>query len=241
MFTWGGPMLAIEHIDVFYGHFQALWDISLEAQEGEIVCVLGLNGSGKSTLLNSISGLVAPRRGSIRLMGRPINGLPTYEIIRMGVAHVLERRRVFPFMSVVENLRLGSYLPEARRKRKETMEWVFSLFPRLRERQQQWAYSLSGGEQQMLAIGRGLMSRPRLLLQDEPFLGLAPIIVQEIIEIIKRINREGVTIIFNEQNVEESMHIAHRGYFLESGRVILSGTAAETLSDERIRTIYLGF
>jgi branched-chain amino acid transport system ATP-binding protein len=143
-------------------------------------------------------------------------------------------------MTVRENLRLGSYLPEARRRRPETLAWVFSLFPRLRERANQWAYSLSGGEQQMLAIARGLMSRPRLLLLDEPFLGLAPIVVKEIGAIMKRINGEGVTILFNEQNVKEAMRLAHRGYFLESGRIILSGTAAETLGDERIRAVYLG-
>jgi len=234
-------MLAIEHIDVYYGHFQALWDISLGVHEGEMVCILGLNASGKSTLLNSVSGLITPRRGAIWLMGERIDGLPTYEIIRMGVGHVLERRRVFPSMSVLENLRLGAYLPEARRQRHQTLEWVFSLFPQLSQRQKQWAFSLSGGEQQMLAIARGLMSRPRLLLMDEPFLGLAPIVVKEIIVMMKRINHEGLTVVFNEQNVEESMGIAQRGYFLESGRVILSGNAEETLSDERIRTIYLGF
>jgi branched-chain amino acid transport system ATP-binding protein len=233
-------MLRVERLDVFYGHFQALWDVSLEVGEGEIVCVLGLNGSGKSTLLNAISGLVAPR-GDIRFLGERIDGRPTYEIIRMGMAHVLERRRVFPYMSVLENLRLGSYLPEARRRRRESLDWVFSLFPRLAERAGQWAFSLSGGEQQMLAIGRGLMSRPRLLLLDEPFLGLAPVVVEEIVGIIREINRAGVTVVFNEQNVEEAMALAHRGYFLESGHVVLSGTAEETLRDERVRIIYLGF
>jgi branched-chain amino acid transport system ATP-binding protein len=234
-------MLTVEHLDVFYGHFQALWDVSLRVADREIVAILGLNGSGKSTLLNSVSGLVQPRRGSVILGGQRIEGRPTYDIVRMGVGHVLERRRVFPYMTVLENLRLGSYLPEAKRRRRETLEWVYSLFPTLRARARQWAYSLSGGEQQMLAIARGLMSRPRLLLLDEPFLGLAPIVVKEIIAIMRRINDEGVTIVFNEQNVEEAMRIAHRGYFLESGRVILSGTAAETLGDERIRTVYLGF
>jgi branched-chain amino acid transport system ATP-binding protein len=233
-------MLRAEGLNVAYGEFQALWDARMSAEAGEIVCLLGPNGAGKSTLINSLSGLVRPRSGRVEFLGSRIDGLPPHRIVCRGLAHVLERRRLFPYLTVRQNLLLGAYLPEAKARRAESLAWVESLFPLLSERASQPARTLSGGEQQMVAIARGLMARPRLLMIDEPFLGLAPRIIEEISEVIRQINREGITVIFIEQNVELALGLAHRGYVLESGRTILEGTSTELLNSAEVKRIFLG-
>jgi branched-chain amino acid transport system ATP-binding protein len=233
-------MLEIRNLEVKYGDYQALWGVSLEVRAGEVVCLLGPNGSGKSTLISAVSGLVRAAAGDIEFNGERLNGIPTHRIVARGLAHVLEQRRLFPYLSVEKNLLLGSYQPEARARRGESLAWVLELFPILRERRQQLAHSLSGGEQQMLAIARGLMSRPRCLMIDEPFLGLAPMVVTRILEIIRRVNAEGVTVLFIEQNVQLALSVSHRAYVLESGRMVLSGGAREVLESELIRKVYLG-
>ena len=233
-------MLQIRNLEVKYGDYQALWGVSLEVRAREVVCLLGPNGSGKSTLISAVSGLVQVSAGDIEFNGERLNGLPTYQVVTRGLAHVMEQRRLFPYLSVERNLLLGSYQRQARAHRSETLAWVLALFPILRERRQQLAHSLSGGEQQMLAIARGLMSRPRFLMIDEPFLGLAPLVVKRILEIIQRVNAEGVTVLFIEQNVQLALSIAHRAYVLESGRLVLSGTAREVQESELIRKVYLG-
>jgi branched-chain amino acid transport system ATP-binding protein len=233
-------LLAAHHVDVAYGDFQVLWDVSARVDEGEIVALLGPNGAGKSTLMNTISGLLHPRRGRIELAGRPIHALPAHRIVGEGVAHVLERRRLFPFLTVRDNLVLGAHHPAARRHRAESLEHVERLFPILHERRHQLAHTLSGGEQQMVAIARGLMARPRLLMIDEPFLGLAPRVVQEIGAVIRRIHAEGVAVLFVEQNVELALTLAHRGYVLESGRLILDGPSAALLQSAEVKRVFLG-
>ena len=234
-------MLRIESLSVAYGDFQVLWDVSLEVRAGEVVALLGPNGAGKSTLLNSVSGLVRPRHGRIEFDGRRVDGLPAHERVGLGLAHVLERRRLFPYLTVRQNQLLGAYHPGAKPHRAESLAWVEALFPRLRERQHQLAHTLSGGEQQMVAIGRGLMARPRFLLVDEPTLGLAPRVVTEILDVLRRINREqGITVLFIEQNVELALSVAHRGYILESGHVLLDGAADALLAAEEVRRIFLG-
>ncbi len=233
-------MLRIQDLEVKYGDFQALWGVSLEVREGEVVCLLGPNGAGKSTLISAVSGLVKPHRGRIDFRGERIDGLPTHEIVTRGLSQVMEQRRLFPYLTVEKNLVLGSFQEQARAQRAQSLEWVFELFPILRERRNQLAYSLSGGEQQMAAIARGLMARPKFLMVDEPFLGLAPIVVQTILKIIKRINGEGVTILFIEQNVQLALGVSHRGYLLESGHLVAGGAAAELLESEMVRKVYLG-
>jgi branched-chain amino acid transport system ATP-binding protein len=233
-------VLRVQDLEVKYGDFQALWGVSLEVREGEVVCLLGPNGAGKSTLISAVSGLIKPSKGRIEFRGERIDGLPTHEIVTRGISHVLEQRRLFPYLSVEKNLVLGSFQKQARAQRAQSLEWVFELFPILRERRNQLAYSLSGGEQQMLAIARGLMSRPKFLMVDEPFLGLAPIVVQTILNIIKRINGEGVTILFIEQNVQLALGASHRGYLLESGHLVAGGAAQELLESEMVRKVYLG-
>jgi branched-chain amino acid transport system ATP-binding protein len=235
-----GPLLAAEGLDVAYGDFQVLWDVSAHVREGEVVALLGPNGAGKSTLMNTISGLLHPRRGRIVLAGRRIDALPAHHIVGEGIAHVLERRRLFPFLTVRDNLLLGAHHPAARRRRAATLEHVERLFPVLHERRGQLAHTLSGGEQQMVAIARGLMARPRLLMIDEPFLGLAPRVVQEIGGVIRRIHDEGVAVLFVEQNVELALTLAHRGYVLESGRLILHGASAELLQSDEVKRVFLG-
>jgi branched-chain amino acid transport system ATP-binding protein len=234
------PLLEVGDLEVAYGDLQVLWGVSLEVREGEVVCLLGPNGAGKSTVLNTVSGLLRARSGVVRLAGERIDQLPTHHVVRKGLAHVLERRRVFPYLSVQSNLDLGAYNPAAKPRRGETREWVFGLFPILAERRAQLAGTMSGGEQQQLAIARGLMSRPRLLMIDEPFLGLAPRMVDEILGVIRRINEEGVTVLFIEQDVQLALSVCHRGYVLESGRVALTGSGRELLEDEALRRIYLG-
>ena len=233
-------MLKVQNIDVFYGDLQVLWDVSFEVEEGEIVALVGANGSGKSTTLKAISGLLNPANGSIRFLDQRLDQIPANKIIEHGVAHVPEGRRLFPEMTVRENLIMGSLARQAKLKREETMEWVFGLFPRLREREKQMAGTLSGGEQQMLAVGRGLMALPKMIMFDEPSLGLAPILVAEIFKIIKRIKKEGVTVLITEQNTKQTLEISDRGYVLENGRIVLSDTGQELLNNEHVKQAYLG-
>jgi branched-chain amino acid transport system ATP-binding protein len=233
-------MLKVENIDVFYGDLQVLWDVSFEVREKEILVLVGANGAGKSTTLKAISGILRPRSGSISFDHVRLDEVPADKIIRHGVVHVPEARRLFREMSVEENLIMGSLSPAAKAKRKETMEWVYGLFPRLRERRKQAAGTLSGGEQQMAAIGRGLMALPKLLMFDEPSLGLAPILVQDVFEIVKRINEQGVTVLLVEQNVRQTLALCDRAYVLENGRVVLQGTGKELMADNHVKEAYLG-
>ena len=234
-------MLDVKNIDVYYGDAQALWDVSFSVNQGEIVTLVGSNGAGKSTTLKAISGLVPPSSGKILLEGTRIDRAPAHSIVEMGIAQIPEGRRLWPGLSVQENLELGAYIQAARTVRRETMEWVFQLFPLLRKRRSQLAGTLSGGEQQMLAIGRGLLSRPKLLILDEPSLGLAPLLVDEVFETIQKINGEGMTILLVEQNVNVALAISNRGYVLETGRIVISGSGKDLLADEHVKTAYLGF
>jgi branched-chain amino acid transport system ATP-binding protein len=233
-------MLEARELDVLLGDYQVLWSARVSVGEGEIVALLGPNGAGKSTLMNTISGLLRPRGGEVVFAGRPIAGLPAHRIVREGVSHVLERRRLFPYLTVRQNVLLGAYNPAARAGREAQLRRVVELFPLIESRADQLAHTLSGGEQQMVAIARGLMARPRLLMIDEPFLGLAPRIVDQIAEIMTRINREGVAILFIEQHVERALAIAHRGFVLESGRTVVEGHSAELLRSPEIRKVFLG-
>ncbi len=235
-----GVILEARGLDVLLGDYQVLWDARLAAEEGELVALLGPNGSGKSTLLNTVSGLLRPHAGTIAFRGEPIVGLPAHRIVARGLAHVLERRRLFPYLTVEQNVRLGAYAKAARAGREAQLARVKALFPIVAARAGQLARTLSGGEQQMVAMARGLMAQPRLLMIDEPFLGLAPRLVAELVEAIRRINREGVTIVFIEQNVELALSLASRGYVLESGRVVLEGRSAELLRSPEVRRIFLG-
>ncbi|GMB00121.1 ABC transporter ATP-binding protein [Pelosinus sp. IPA-1] len=233
-------MLKIENIDVFYGAIHALKGISVEVQEGEIVTLIGANGAGKSTILRTISGLLKPKAGQITFEGKNIAGAAAQDIVKMSISQVPEGRRVFANMSVLENLELGAYIRSDSKGIQEDMEKVFERFPRLSERRGQLAGTLSGGEQQMLAMGRALMSRPRLLLLDEPSMGLAPLLVKEIFSIIKEINASGTTVLLVEQNAHMALSIANRAYVLETGRITLSGDAKELAASEEIRKAYLG-
>lgn len=231
-------MLKVENIDVFYGDLQVLWDVSLEVKEGEVVCLVGSNGAGKSTLLKSLSGLLRPRSGSIRFLDRDVCAIPAYKVVDLGLVHIPEGRRLFPELTTMENLILGSLRPEAKAKRKDSLEWVFELMPRLRERKSQFAGTLSGGEQQMLAVARGLMSRPKLLMFDEPSLGLAPLLVKQVFDVVEKLRTEGITVLIVEQNVRQSLQICDRAYVLENGRIIMEGS--NLLEDDRVREAYLG-
>ncbi len=233
-------MLDILNIDVFYGDIQVIWGASFSVKKGEVVALIGANGAGKSTILKTISGLVRPRKGEILYDGRPIHVVEPYRLVEAGVVHVPEARRLFVEMSVEENLDMGSLKGEAKQRRQQSKEMVFETFPRLRERRRQAAGTLSGGEQQMVAIGRGLMSRPGLMMFDEPSLGLAPILVKEIFDVIKRIRDEGTTVLIVEQNVKQTLLIADRAYVLETGRVVLEGSGASVLDNEHVKTAYLG-
>ncbi|MCH8154464.1 MAG: ABC transporter ATP-binding protein [Proteobacteria bacterium] len=233
-------MLDVAGLEVAYGDYQVIWDVSLHVAPGEIVSVLGPNGAGKSTVLNTISGLCRPKAGRITFKGERIDGLPPYEIVRRRLAHIMERHRVFPYLTVRQNLWLGGYNPCARKERAQSLDFVFGLFPRLEERESQLAHSLSGGEQQMLVLGRGLMARPELLLVDEPLLGLAPAVAEDMMAVLRQINQTGVSILFIEQNVQTALSIADRGYVLEGGHLVLHGTAEELLASEDVKRIFLG-
>ena len=233
-------MLEVSGIDVFYGDLQVLWDVSFEVRDREILVLVGANGAGKSTTLKTISGLLKPRKGSITFDGVRLDTLSPDKVIGNGVVHVPEARRLFREMSVEENLVMGSLSPEARKKRAQTMEWVYELFPRMKERRKQPAGTLSGGEQQMCAIGRGLMALPKILMFDEPSLGLSPILVQDIFGIVKRINKEGVTVLLVEQNVRQTLALCDRAYVLENGRVVLEGTGKDLMNDAHVKEAYLG-
>src|SRR5512139_3526354 len=233
-------MLKVKGIEVFYGDLQALRDVSLEVNEKEVISIVGSNGAGKSTTLLTLSGILRPRGGEIYFKEKPVHRLSSSKIVEMGIVQIPEGRQLFPSLTVIENLEMGAQFPRTKRMRQETMAWVFKLFPRLEERRSQLAGTLSGGEQQMLAIGRGLMSRPALLMLDEPSLGLSPILVKAIFDITKEINQRGTTLLLVEQNVFHSLKLSHRGYVLENGSIVLSGTGQELLKNQHIRQSYLG-
>ncbi|MCA1989612.1 MAG: ABC transporter ATP-binding protein [Desulfarculus sp.] len=233
-------MLQVEGIDVAYGDVQVLWEVSFEVREGEILVLVGANGAGKSTTLKTISALLTPSAGRIVFKGQPIQALKPYEVLALGVAQVPEGRRLFGEMSVEENLLMGSLSPHAKAKRKQTMEWVYELFPRLKERRRQPAGTMSGGEQQMAAIGRGLMALPKLLMFDEPSLGLSPLLTEHIFELIKKVNAEGLTVLLVEQNVHHTLAMCDRAYVLENGRIVLTGGGQELLANPHVREAYLG-
>jgi branched-chain amino acid transport system ATP-binding protein len=233
-------MLSLVDVSAGYGSFRALFGVSLEVAAGETVGVIGPNGAGKTTLMRVISGLVAAFAGGVSLDGQSIVGVPAHRIVARGIAHVPENRRLFPKLSVEDNLRIGAFVPAARRHFAEQLAWVYQLFPRLRERRTQPAGTLSGGEQQMCAIGRALMSRPRLVLMDEPSAGLAPLVVQELFELIRRIRSEGLTVLIVEQNIQHVLEVVDRAYLLEVGAIRLAGTATELKNNEFIRKAYMG-
>lgn len=233
-------MLAVENLDFAYGDLRVLWNVGFEVNRGEIVTLIGSNGAGKSTTLKNISRLISWSAGSVTFEGEDLSKLESHHVVERGIVHVPEGRRIFPEMTVMENLRMGSFTPGPRKSRQTNIDRAFALFPRLEERQKQLGGTLSGGEQQMLAIARGLMANPRLLLLDEPSLGLSPLLVKNIFEIIKEINKQGVTILLVEQNVYQSLRIAHRAYVLETGRVVLSGTGSDLLENAHVKRAFLG-
>ena len=232
--------LSVENLHVFYGDVQALWGISFEVREGELVTLLGSNGAGKTTTLRAISGIVVPAEGRIEFKGREISRLLPHEIVARGIGHIPEGRRLWPGMTVIENLELGAYPGGARREMRQSLEGVLALFPQLAERTRQLAGTLSGGEQQMLAIGRALMGRPKLLMLDEPSLGLAPLMVAELFRVVREINAQGVSVLLVEQNVHQALEIAHRAYILETGRIVREGPARDLLADPAVKEAYLG-
>jgi len=234
-------MLALAAVTAGYGAFTALWDVSLRVEAGEAVAVVGPNGAGKTTLLRAISGLIAPRAGSVVFEGAELAGHPPYDIVAHGIAHVPEGRRLFPQLTVAENLKMGAYLPSARARFRESLERVYALFPALAERHRQRAGSLSGGEQQMLAVGRALMSRPKLILLDEPSMGLAPVMVLRLFDLIRRVREEGYTILVVEQNVRQVLKLVDRAYLLEVGRIKMEGRAADLAEQDFVRKAYVGF
>jgi len=233
-------MLEVSGLDLFYGDAQALADVSLSAEEGAIVAIIGANGAGKSSLIRTIAGIEKPRRGSIRFRNEDIAGLPSYEVCNRGIGQVAEGRQIFPNLTVADNLDVGGLVPRGRPHRRESLEHVYAMFPRLKERADQYAGTLSGGEQQMLAIGRCLMARPELIMFDEPSLGLAPALVQEVFRVIKRLNEEGMTILLVEQNVAVSLSLASHAYVMENGRIAMQGTGEQLLHDDGVRQAYLG-
>ncbi|MBE6072490.1 MAG: ABC transporter ATP-binding protein [Clostridium butyricum] len=233
-------MLKLDNINLYYGVIHALKDISLEVKQGEIVTLIGANGAGKTSTLRAISGLEPIKSGSITFKGSQVNKIPANKIVSLGLSHVPEGRRVFPELTIMENLELGAYLRKDKVGIKEDLEMVFSKFPRLKEREKQAAGTLSGGEQQMLAIGRALMNRPEMLLLDEPSMGLAPLVVKDIFDTIVEINKTGTTVLLVEQNANMALAIAHRAYVLETGKIITSGNAQDLLNDDTIRSAYLG-
>jgi len=234
------PLLEVKNLDSFYGDLQVLWDVSLHVERGELISIIGANGAGKTTLLKSIVGVVKPKRGSIIFNGNRIDGYPPHKIVSEGVVYVPEGRRVFPRMTVVDNLRMGAYTKVARERVEDSLKYVFERFPILKERRNQAAGTLSGGEQQMLAIARGLMSLPKLLLLDEPSMGLAPVMVTKIFDIVKNINKEGTTVVLVEQDALRSLRISDRCYIMETGRVTLEGKSSDLERNEYVKTAYLG-
>ena len=233
-------MLSVKDLEVYYGSIHAIKGVSFEVNEGEIVSLIGANGAGKSTTLHAISGLIKPKNGEISFLGNDLRAVDAHKIVRLGMAHVPEGRRVFSSLTVQENLEMGAYIRKDKEKVSRDYDMVFERLPRLKERRKQLAGTLSGGEQQMLAIGRALMSSPKMLLLDEPSMGLSPILVQEIFHIITDVNRSGVTILLVEQNAKMALNIAHRAYVLETGMVSMSGDAAQLASDEKVKKAYLG-
>jgi branched-chain amino acid transport system ATP-binding protein len=233
-------VLELKAIDAGYGSFQALFGVSLEVRAGEAVGVIGPNGAGKTTLMRVISGMIRPRSGTILMQGTNVLTTPPHRIVSLGIAHVPENRRLFPRLSVEDNLKMGAFMPEARARHDERMEFVFDLFPRMKERRHQLAGTMSGGEQQMCAIGRALMSDPKLLLLDEPSAGLAPVVVQQVFELLARIRQSGLTVLIVEQNVQQVLHVVDRAYLLEAGTIRASGTSTEMLASDTIKQAYLG-
>jgi len=234
------PVLEVEGLHVFYGAIHAIKGISFKVEKGQVVTLIGANGAGKTTTLSTIAGLVKPKRGRILFDGKDIQNLPPHQINRMGVCLVPEGRRIFPNLTVMENLMMGAFNRKDKDGIKQDLEWVFTLFPRLAERKNQLGGTLSGGEQQMLAISRALMSRPKVLMMDEPSLGLAPILVEEVFEIIKKLNSEGMTILLVEQNAVGALNISHYGYVLETGNIVLEGLSKDLLKNEQVKKAYLG-
>jgi branched-chain amino acid transport system ATP-binding protein len=233
-------MLVVENLDLFYGDAQALDGVSLELSPGEIVAIVGANGAGKSSLIRAIAGIEKPRAGTIRFKERRIDGLDSHQICDLGIGQVAEGRQVFPTLTVLENLEMGALLPRARTRAKQAIDEVFAMFPRLAERRNQLAGTMSGGEQQMLAIGRCLAGQPDLIMFDEPSLGLAPLVVQEVLHTIRLLNERGITVLLVEQNVAVSLKISNRAYVLENGRVVMTGPGESLLHDDRVRQAYLG-
>jgi len=233
-------ILEIDKLDLYYGDAQALDSVSLNVGEGELVAIVGANGAGKSSLIRTIAGIEKPRGGRIRFKSADITGLPSYKVCDLGIGQVAEGRQIFPSLTVQENLEMGALLPRARAKMRETIPQVYEMFPRLAERRTQFAGTMSGGEQQMLAIGRCLMGQPELIMFDEPSLGLAPALVQELFRTIRALNQRGLTVILVEQNVAVSLKLANRAYVLENGRIAMTGTGTELLHDDRVRQAYLG-
>jgi len=234
------PFLEVKDIDVFYGDVQVIFGLSLRVEEGEVVSLIGGNGAGKSTLLRTISGLLPSARGAILFEGEPIHGAPPERIVEHGVVHVPEGRRLFTLMTVKDNLIVGAYNSRADKRQQETLDEVYALLPRLKERESQLALTLSGGEQQMVAIGRGLMARPKLFMLDEPSLGLAPLLIKTIFETVRKIAAQGTTVLLVEQDVKHSLSLSRRGYVLEHGRIAMEGPAADLLENPHIKTAYLG-
>ncbi|XOJ73549.1 ABC transporter ATP-binding protein [Candidatus Pelagibacter sp. Uisw_114] len=233
-------LLDIKNIDVLYDDFQVIWDVSINVDNGEMVALLGPNGSGKSTILNTISNLVSHKNGSIHFKNNLISEIPTFKRTELGISHVLERRRVFPYLTVMQNLILGAWHPKAKEELSSSLSKVYKIFPKLESRSSQLAHTMSGGEQQMLAIARGLMGLPKLLMVDEPFLGLSPLVVKDLIKIFKNVVSEGISILFVEQNLRLALSMADRGYVLESGRLVISGKSNELINNEKVKKVFLG-
>ena len=233
-------LLNIKNIDVAYDDYQVIWNVSLSVKEGEIVALLGPNGSGKSTVLNSISGLIKIKNGEIDFNNIPIHKFETYQRVGVGISHVLERRRVFPYLTVLQNLLLGAYHEKAKAEREKSLQDIYNFFPKLKDRSSQIANTMSGGEQQMLAIGRGLMGMPKLLMVDEPFLGLAPLVIEDLKLIFKKIAERGIAILFVEQNVRLALSMANRGYILESGRLVIDGASKNLVDSKEVKRVFLG-
>lgn len=233
-------MLSVNNLQVHYGMIQAIKDVSFEVNEGEVIALIGANGAGKTTILHTVSGLLQPTKGSVSFEGQDITKIPAHKIVSLGMAHVPEGRRVFAQLTVLENLKLGAYTRKDKNEMEETLQMIYKRFPRLEERKNQIAGTLSGGEQQMLAMGRALMSHPKLILMDEPSMGLSPIFVEEVFKIIRDISAEGVTVLLVEQNAKKALNIADRAYVLETGNIILQGDAKKLMNDESVKKAYLG-